>query len=245
MIRKRRLARPSQSLSSADKIYSFKRLGQDIQFRSGVTAGNSAIELYQASSPSYTTMSMGTAVTDWNGTQSVPIGMSFMLGAVENSSDITNLFDMYTIKGVKVKITYIAGNSTNQQGWNPQPTMLYAIDNDDSSSNFTESVIRQKNDVKSFTFTGNKSLSIYLKPKGSTQLHDSATSSGFTGYGPVRNQYVDSNYPGCPFYGLKIYLKNITLPHSVSVPTIASPLTLAPFNFRVETTYYISCKGVQ
>lgn len=246
--KKKFLRKYKKGLGSVDKIYAFKRLGQDIQllpsvsaagslpymatFINGVEVTTGGVIKFGATSPE-----LSPTGTDRTNYKQCGGAMQFNLANVENVSEFKTLFDAYKISGVKVKIHYVSGVASAQQGWAERPTMLYSIDEDDDNIPNAETLLRQRNDVKQYTFGSNKPLVLYIKPKAATALYSSGVSSAYTGYGQAPRQWIDCSSDGVPHYGLKFWLRNLSLP-------AANP-ELGPEHFRIELSYYLKFKGVQ
>jgi hypothetical protein len=239
---------PRRNLGSPDKVYPFKRIGQDIQILPKSTGGaNQFLVVYQNATDVGANGSMVldapstdpiiTAGLDRSGYYQMAGAMRFRLSDVEQSSDLTHLFDQYKISGVKLKIHWTNNSAIGQQNWGERPTITYAVDADDFNFPATLGELRQKNSVKFHTFGSNKPLILYIKPKAASRLYSSGISSGggYTGYGPVR-QWIDSSYPQTEHYGLKFWLSNVQLKNG--------ELNM-PNHFRVETIYYLKMKGVE
>lgn len=243
--KKKFLGKYSKGLGSMDKVYAFKRLGQDIQLVKAPSSAN--LNVYQNGAQTTTGMfSTGIPSADTFATgdgrvgyYQIPARMLFRLSDVEQVSDLTSLFDDYKISGVKVKIHWHNNNSLAQPGWGERPSVLYAVDDDDAALPSTESVLRQKNNVKQFTFGGNKPLTLYIKPRASTALYSAGSSTAYTGYGPAsRGQWIDCASSSVEHYGLKMWFRNINFGDGTENQA-------PPCHFRVETTFYLKYKGVQ
>lgn len=159
----------------------------------------------------------------------------FKLSNVLQNSDLTALYDRYKINGIKWKIIPCS-NIASVNGQGLIPSMVYHVDYDDDSTPATDADVRVKAGAKEVRL--DRPRTIYFKPKVAQMIAGASVVPGAsTAYSiPQRAPYINCSYPGVPHYGLKMFFRNVNLfPGSASVNT----------QFRIETTYYLSCKDPQ
>lgn len=221
------------ALKYTRNYYKFKRFGVDCQMTGG-TAGNGTIAL--------NTTASGWALTntsaDVNGTWQFGGAMQFQLNQVLEHADMTQLFDKYKIKGVKVTIIPLGQPSTNATtsplADTNYPTIAIAVDNDDASlpSSWNQVAVKQDCKIKKL----NNPVSVYIRnPKMAKQIYDGATSAYSPGTG-----FIDCNYSDVPHYGLKFYVRECPLPIP---PTVSG--NGANVLFRIVTKFYLALKDPQ
>lgn len=202
------------------KVYAFKRLGQTLVLQNSttpsiITTNNAAL------------VSLGTAIGDTIGSQ-FGAGMAFRLANLTTSSDFTNLYDQYKIKGVAVKVIPLSDSATaNSSGF--LPTLYWRRDDDDSAFPPNEDAIRQAQDVKTMRLSGPRSIYIPY-PKSAVDVNGTAPA-----YSAVANRWINCEDTTVFHNGLKMWFKNVDLR--------AQPGTTTAF--RIEVTYYLLFRGAQ
>lgn len=138
----------------------------------------------------------GSTLTDTFG------GIYFRLGDLPNSSEFTNLFDMYRID--KVKIRFMPRANSAEVGSNQGQVKLFtAIDYDDITTPASIQELLQYENCK-VSNTTNITTRV-LKPKFASEVYQSATS---TAYG-ARSGWIDCSNPLVQHYGIKWALQQL------------------------------------
>lgn len=117
--------------------------------------------------------------------------------AVPNYTEFQNLFDLFRIKWVEVDVIYNVNSTSANLPTLSLPYMYSAVTGDDSNTTNLEA-IRQFDSCKIHQL-GNGPIKIRFKPKPSNLVFNGVTS----GYSPTNN-WLDTNYPDVPHYGLKL-----------------------------------------
>lgn len=131
---------------------------------------------------------------------------TFQLNDLTNSSEFTNLFDQYSIVGIKYRFSMTRDPSVNSgtaaasQGIFPY--IKWAHDHDDSSA-ATEAQIIQYPRMREHWFSESSKHTrwFYLKPAVAQQAYGPISN----GYTAKWNAWLDCAYPGTPHYGLKLF----------------------------------------
>lgn len=153
-----------------------------------------------------------------------------------NASVFSSLFDYYKITGVKftffplcsaVPITQASGVTSY---WTPQ--IAYTTDFD-GGADWTGWAQAMESNARVRAFTGDKTRSIYYRPKLNTKAYESPSSpADVTTIMPGNRQpWVDMRFPATEYHGLKLAINN-----PPSTPTDAADL-------QYVITYYIAFKG--
>lgn len=148
------------------------------------------------------------------------------LDQVQAYTDFVSMFDKYKISGVKVRFIPLVNSSNPGQC---VPMIAYAIDTDDASTPASYAELNQKYNVHKKRL--DRPCSIYIKPRVAASVYNGLSS----GYAIGKPMYIDCNNVGVPHYGLKFWLRDVTLGATTSVNTVV----------RIETTYYLSMKDPQ
>lgn len=159
----------------------------------------------------------------------------FKLSNVLQSGDLTALYDRYKINAIKWKIIPCS-NFASVNGQGLIPSMVYHVDYDDDATPSTDADVRVKAGAREVRL--DRPRSIFFRPKVAQMIAGASVVPGAsTAYSiPQKAPYINATYSGVPHYGLKMFFRNVNLmPGSGNINT----------QFRVETTYYISCKDPQ
>lgn len=232
-MRKRKFLRKyTRGLGSPEKIYAFKRIAQKISIQNKTVTGVPVFDITQPTVAGYpNSVQIGLPENRLNDVVSAPLSMTFRLSDVQASGDFQALFDQYKISGVKVKITWTNTQAISGFGV-PAPRMMYCTDTDDAEVP-TEALMRQKNDTKFHQFVNGVPLVLYLKPKASKEIYNTALTSA---YSPTRS-YIDCINQYVPHYGMKAYLDDLYCPTGIEFDSRSK--------FHVDISYYLKLKGVQ
>lgn len=212
-------------------LYKFKRQGGTTFLTwkydavAGITVGSSGlINKGLPVSSTLTTIGGLTGYYDFGASQ------YFMLQDVPTYADFTNLYDRYRITGVKLKITYLDNNAA-VNGLSVLPVLNYAVDVDDNAVPTSESVMQQKQDVKTKVLVANKPISIYIKnPKVAAAA---LNSSGTFDATMVSKGYLNCAIPNTVHNGIKYWISSV---YSNANSQCA---------IRIVPTYYFSMKDPQ
>lgn len=159
------------------------------------------------------------------------LSFQFNLSALPNASEFVNLFDRYRINGVKLRIMFLSNsNDTGVASTLSIPIMHYIYDVDDASPPTTENEILQKNFLK--TRRLDSPFTYYLKPKATSEIFASASS---TGYSVAKSMWIDMNSPNIPHFGFKAWIGNGN----------ATPQQQVIGRLKVYATYYIALRDPQ
>lgn len=158
----------------------------------------------------------------------------FMLNAVTNPTDLTNLFDRYKIVGVQLKIHYLQ-NVANAQYvpnvtgvYNNLPTIHWAFDGDDANID-SKAQILQKGYCKSKVLNANRPLKIFIKPRVTKEIYNSPLT---TGYSSEKACWLDCNSSAIPHFGVKFAITD----------WVGGPTNHA---IRITPTYYLAMRDTQ
>lgn len=156
----------------------------------------------------------------------------FKLSNVLQNSDFTNMYDRYKINAIKLKIIPLSSQaSVNGQGL--LPTMVYHTDYDDAETPTSDADVRVKQGAKEVRL--DKPVSIFFRPKIADAILGASAGTAYSV--PKKAPYINMAYNTVPHYGLKMYFRNVNLSASTTTSTNTC--------FRVETTYYLSCRDPQ
>jgi len=129
-------------------------------------------------------------------------GTYFYLGQVPGSSDFTNLFDQYRIRKVVLSFKPNQQSFTSSTGssavTNIPTRIVTAIDYDDSVAPTSLNELREYNTAQVNTMV--ESFTREIRPAVSIMAYEGV---GSTGYCPKWDQWISTNDPGVPHYGIK------------------------------------------
>jgi len=180
---------------------------------------------------------LGAITPDDNGLYQFGGVMKFQLDDVINSTDFSQLYDRYKITGAKITFvplcntSYGAVSSTGNSQTGVLPTIITAIDYDDSTAPSSSMELLEKMDAK--TYRLDKPMSIYIRsPKTSSTVNAES--------GPVSAAIGRSGWLNCAnddvnFRGFKFYVRDMFLPSADNLNTIV----------RIHVKYYLSFKDPQ
>lgn len=152
------------------------------------------------------------------------------LSDVTNHEEFLNLFEEYRIVGVKYHMRPRLGINVATQTTDFGVLHVWR-DHDDVNTPTAQAEYLQKQSVKSWNM--NKppaNASIYIKPSILFQTYESTTS---TGYSPKFGQWISSNDPSVPHYGLKMWWEDVTQGTNSSATVHAT------------ITYYLQFRGTK
>lgn len=159
---------------------------------------------------------------------------TFALDRSVQSTELTQLYDYYKIKAVKVTFDYAANVSTADQASIPAPRMIIMKDFDDSTFDAYSHYMQATARCTERRLTNGK-FSILIKPRiKQTQ----ATTEGVSSETLFKRAWVNCSSPTIPHWGLKFAMVDWPFVHSDNGP-VSRPV------LRVKFDYYIAMKGVQ
>ena len=174
---------------------------------------------------------------------------TFTLNDLVSKADFTNLFKMYKICAVQIEMCFnntgsvisannIAGQNSLQPGAQLQ---VYTIPNRIGKSRgalspLTEQIVLDtQSHRKRLALNGGRPLKFYFKLN---QLGMVFHNSANTDYTLSRSKFVSTEETGCENYGFEMYINRVD----------GQALSTGMANtqsVRINTTYYIACKGVE
>lgn len=155
----------------------------------------------------------------------------YALQKLPNSSEFTNLYDMYKIKGVKVIFEYLHNDSSADGLTNfGLPTLCTVNDYDDGTIPANTGEMMQ---YQSFRMRRmDKPIKLYMRPAISCEAYKSALTTGYTSRW---GQWIDIGNPDLPHYGFKWAVLSANASHSDRTIGVV----------RILFKYYLSFKGVR
>lgn len=176
-----------------------------------------------------------TAETIYNLTYGVPLyrGDQFQLNLTPSSTEFTNLYDQYRIKGVKRTFIYSQTGADTTGAIGPYgpagAPMLYMVrDYDDAATPSAVSEFLQRPYCTIRRLTG--ITKTFIRPK----MAGSVYNGGTTAYGP-KSGWIDVGYPDVPHYAIKW----IVIPQGGSTTALGTIYG----TLRVIDRYYLQFKN--
>ncbi len=138
---------------------------------------------------------------------------TFSLDQIYNSASYQRLFEYYRINKVVITLRYKADLNvrqdtvtTSQPGTNAvneaNPVVWFKVDHNDINAD-TLDVMKSSTRTKEMQFTNNRpKLQIVLKPAIQSESYKSLTASTYV---PKWNQWLTTQDPSVPHYGIKMY----------------------------------------
>ncbi len=158
-------------------------------------------------------------------------GSFFALNQLPGYTDIQAVFDQYRITKVVIHHTSISQGivqaSTGANGVNVPPTFLICTDYDDSVAPGTLDVIREYQTCQNKPV--NKNFSYTIFPQSSTMVYEGVAS---TGYATKYGQWLSTNDPAVPHYGVKWGINTNALTGAADA-----------FGFTREVEIWFECKN--
>jgi len=182
--------------------------------------------------------SLGTISPDDNGLVQFGGVMKFQLDDVINPTDFTALYDRYKITGVKITFiplanqAYAALSTTGNSQTSTLPTIVTAIDYDDSGVPNNSLTLLEKMDSKVRRL--DKPFSVYIKnPKVSSTVN---AESGNVSAVISNAGYINTANDDVNFRGFKFYIRDMYAPDSAGKQNSL---------IRIQTKYYLKFKDPQ
>lgn len=134
---------------------------------------------------------------------------SFMLSKMKQQSDYCNIFEFYRIDKVVATFRYKGGaatqaaTSTSVRSWNEvNPLLYFKVDHNDITADSLDT-LKDSMKTKTHMLTNDKpEFSIQLKPAIQSEMYKSTVTTAYT---PKWGQWIPTNDPSVPHYGLKMY----------------------------------------
>lgn len=178
---------------------------------------------------------LGTAVsTGISAFYDIPFSMSFRLSHLVNSTDITQISDMYKIVGAYVRINHTGAQFSTTAGGlatatvSNKPWIQHYTDHDDATPPGVTQVLEHMG-TKTKTFKNENS---YISMKARPVPQEDVTGGYIV---PARSRFINSANPTVEHFGIKGCLKNVYLP----APTDGST------QFRVDVALAVVAKDFQ
>lgn len=154
--------------------------------------------------------------------------MSFKLSDVPNYASFVNMFDQYRIMCVVYKfVPYVTSNSLMSAGDTFNGYNVVGMDFNDANAPGTQDDVLKLRYHRCFPLT--KYFTYKIKPKAEMSFYNTTLT---TGYGNAsRKIWVDTTNAAIPYYGLKFYYTNASVPIS--------------FVGEIYLTYYVQFRNVQ
>lgn len=184
-------------------------------------------------SPS-TIVNYGTPVaTNFANYYNIGGSMSFKLNDLINPQDITNLFDKYKFRWVKIRL-YCTSTTASVASTAQLPSIIWNVDEDDTTVP-TPSFMREKMGSKQAMLYPGRPVTIFIKPLKMAQAAVNPA-SGTVGNTVVPAKYINSSYDAVPHFGLKFALQDVNL---------ASSTTGGFTQFKWDITYCLEARDAQ
>lgn len=185
--------------------------------------------LYAINDPTGNCLSAGAPVVVPGTTNvyDIPISMKFNLAQCINSTDFTNIADVYKMVKTQVRLHNNFVNTTVGPN-GVQPWIEYFYDQDDASVP-SLALLRERMGTKTKYFSASRPvLNFSLRPRFAKEVFQSGVT---TAYGPGRG-WLDCDYPQVQHYSIKAVIHN--------VPLIGSGALL-----DFDVTHTVMLKGIQ
>lgn len=211
--------------SVAGRVHVVKRIAQPLYVQNDPTTGEPVLTASGAASGFQAGTTAGLLPNTWE----TGLALQFKLSSVIDPTDLTQLFDRYKIVGVKLKIHYLQ-NASFIPGYSNLPTLYSAFDGDDATPPPTSLGVVSKGYCKSRVLNANRPMSVYIKPRVTKEIYNSALT---TGYSSEKACWLDCNSADVPHYGLKMWLSDWVGGHDNNNA------------IRIQPTYYLAMRDTQ
>lgn len=225
------LARSRFSGKSSARVVRRKYTSVPLRRRPGLRA-----KLLKYNLHSYIRWGSTAEVSTTSGT--VSYSKVFQLSDTVNSSELTQLYDQYMIKGVKVKVQLlsnpdasmqpVSGSTTTSNALNWYPKLWYVRDYDNTALEAVDD-LKQRNNAKCKVMRPNSFISFYVKP---AVLNTIDVGDATTATAPIWNQWLDCSQSQIRHYGVKMAFDN-------------SYSTTQTWRYRIEFQYYLQFKNAR
>lgn len=232
---RRRMRQTPLYKSIANAVHSFKRMGQSVVIQ-GSSAGGLGLTVtgntgLLTGAPSAIAMVNGNFA--WSG--QFGLGFKFNLAQVVNSTDLTNLFDSYRIKAVKLVFNlsynvasgFVSGTSVAAQS-SVIPLMHIAEDVDDASTPGSALAVQELTKCRTKRLT--QTVSMMVRPRAQQSI---VGMNGTQGGLLNPKTWLDTASTGIDHFGVKCWIEDWPIG---SIPQDRN------VGITVTPTYYIECK---
>lgn len=154
-----------------------------------------------------------------------------------NAGAFLAMWDAYRITRVHMKIfctNNVSDSGLNSQLHLSQPTVVYALDNDDAITPAREDVVMSKKGARTHCFSDGKPLTISWVPKVAQAVYGGGVLSAYGQGSP----WIDCTNNNTEYYGQKLWWRNIVL------PTVVTPSVAYGTNLRFEFSYEVEFKDL-
>lgn len=157
---------------------------------------------------------------------------TFSAGTLPNITEFSNLFDVYRIRRVTIKLRLVQPPEATNTPATSQfyPDVYVTVDHDDATIPPSVDSVLQYGKCKRGVLRPNRWFTYSFYPTTSIQLYRGPTT---TGYAPMKNgAWLDLAYTDVPYYGLKGVISNE-----------AAGVTTAALAVEYHTVYTIQFKN--
>lgn len=172
------------------------------------------------------------------GTYYWSLGINFQLAYMQNASEFQNLYDAYKLDFIKVKIIPL---QSNQPQWafdyaNNSGLILHMLDDKDDANAFAAdatgvSAMMECHNYKCFNNpVSMKQISKRVVPYVSRPAYQTGVAFAYT---PAKS-WIDMAYPAVPHNAIKLIFQ-----------AFQGGNHIAEWRFRVQLTYYFTCRDVR
>lgn len=167
---------------------------------------------------------------------------TFQISDLPQVNSLVELFDMYKINGVQMKLTLLQNGDGNSAA-NPMCQVATFQDYDGQSgataSTWNELLERSNCKVRNIqALTTRNSIKTYITPKVATPVWNGIVASGYST--PKGKTWIDCGSPSVPHYSIIMGINPYQNPTVPGTPGMSGTLA-----FQVELTYYLTFKNVR
>lgn len=220
--------------SVAARVHVFKRVGEPIAFMQIGDPTNRIKPVGNIDLINLTTFAAAPDQFIANASQA-GIAWRFSLNQVAKYQEITDLFDNYRLKKVRLTFTYSANASISPAsygGGQSVPIMHHTYDPDDDATPTNRSDVLQNSYTK--TTRLDRVFSIDIIPRAQSVINKGTEAGAVAGGLLARNTWIDCDSPDVKHYGEKCWLETF--------PFVAGDDS--QFSLVVTPTYYIEARNV-
>lgn len=167
----------------------------------------------------------------------------FSLAQLLDSTDFTQLFKYYKLKGVRLQLYFSNTNSTASQGPatnSPNQQILMWMDTnkdgaDVAASGEEKTYLNSQTAKKKLCLRGGKPIDIFCSLRQQNMIYGGLAN---TDYSTIRPQWISTTEPATPHYGYKMMLQRVD----------GQPFTSGISNsqyLKIIQTIYFQCKKVE
>ncbi len=168
--------------------------------------------------------------------------MSYKLSDITSDADFTQLFLHYKLAAVSVRMFFSnttsapvgTSVSTPAAFSNSQILVMYAPFLGEVGTTDTEYMLETQSSKRRTALNGGRSIKLYTPLKQLNMVYQSLTNTDYT---VQRPRWISTTEPDTPHYGLAMCFQKAD-------KTVFASTSTNYQSVRIETTYYIACKGV-